>query len=82
MRDLLKRLERLESEASVSTDAVTTFFLIGMDEDPTSAECRGERIDRAEGETLEAFEARAAQQFRPPRGVALISMAEGGDRPK
>ena len=69
MREMLKRLERLESETQSGS-----VFLIRWICDPHTAQCQGERINRAQGERVEAFKARAVERFRRPDGPTLVWM--------
>jgi hypothetical protein len=69
MRELAKRLERLEQEAKARDGGVMLLKWMG---EPNTAKCGGESITRAAGESAEDFTHRAADRFRPASGWAYV----------
>lgn len=83
MRDLMKRLERLEQARADSDDLPTLFIrFVGMpgdDPGPSTISCDGESLARADGESWEGFKLRAAAHFEPKRnpGCGLLMFING-----
>jgi hypothetical protein len=77
MRELLKRLERLET-ASRPVERVRVIRQI-VDARrvyaPSVATCGGDSISPAAGETVQQFEARALKHFPPKAGRIVIGSA-------
>lgn len=67
MRELMKRLDRLEAATPNGGGAV---ILLHWQMEPTYASASGERIERGPEESAEAFKARAAAHFKPVPGRA------------
>ena len=85
MRDLMKRLERLE-QASVDGDDLPTIFIsfVGMpgdDPSPSTISHGSETLARADGESWDDFKRRAAAHFEPKRrprcGLVMFIDGEG-----
>lgn len=70
MRDLLKRLDKLED--AKQCDAGQVFLLRWTGNAVNYASCQGERMERAEGESQRSFTERAAQHFRPASGSRAV----------
>ena len=70
MRDLLRRLDRLEDGAPVKNGPV----LIGWKGDPVSARAGGDVLPRRPGEGADDFKRRAAEHFRDRGGLVWISV--------
>ena len=79
MRDVLKRLERLEQETVGRDHGIGQMVIrfIGSDGnggalpwEPRWANCAGEKIQREDGESPEAFEDRAKVRF--PEGLIFM----------
>ena len=73
MRDLMRRLQRLESDAPPGGKLI----LVSWHSPDAAAEFRsakrgGERIERRAEETEGAFLARLQSSYTPPSGVAMM----------
>lgn len=69
MRELAKRLERLEQEAKARDGGVMLLRWMG---EPKTAHHGGESITRDAGESAGDFTRRAAARFRPASGWAYV----------
>lgn len=69
MRELARRLERLEQEAKTRHGGV---MLLQWEGEPKRAQRGGESISREDGESVEDFTRRAACRFRPASGWAYV----------
>lgn len=69
MRELAKRLERLEQEAKARDGGV---MLMRWEGEPNTAQRGSDSITREASESAEDFTRRAADQFRPASGWAYV----------
>lgn len=69
MREVLKRLERLEGTNANQRAAV----LIGWKCDPVSASRAGVQIEREAAESVDSFTRRAAEQFKGTPGFVWLA---------
>jgi hypothetical protein len=82
MRDLMKRLERLEQSVAPDTlDTMFVHFVGGPYRDPVTISHHGEALTRAPGESMDAFKARAEAHFEPRRlpGCGLVLFVDGDE---
>lgn len=85
MRDLMKRLDRLEQLSGATSNLPIVFFCFAghhKDQaDPATISCDGEALTRTPGESMIDFRERAAAHFEPQRlpSCGLILRIDGGD---
>lgn len=76
MRELLKRLDRLEAATLAHNDTGHLFIISWVppenDNGPMRAECGGVFVSRDQGEDEDSFVKRASDHFRPATGARLM----------